>query len=161
VSNLVAGNTLELRRKRVDLCELVMGVLEGLQRQIEASGSEVVRELRCPAEGEWDPRRVETVVTGLVHNALKFGQGRPIDVRVVPGAGAVRLVVRDRGIGMSQSDQEHIFDRFSRSVSELNYGGLGLGLYISRWVVEAHGGRISVESRPGEGATFTVELPAG
>ncbi|MFL5354926.1 ATP-binding protein [Archangium sp.] len=160
VSNLVAGNALELRRKRVDLCELVTGVLEGLQRHIEASGSEVVRELRCPAEGEWDPRRVETVVTGLVHNALKFGQGRPIDVRVVPGPGAVRLVVRDRGIGMSESEQEHIFDRFSRSVSELNYGGLGLGLYISRWVVEAHGGRISVESRPGEGATFTVELPA-
>jgi signal transduction histidine kinase len=62
---------------------------------------------------------------------------------------------------MSESEQAHIFDRFSRSVSELNYGGLGLGLYISRWVVEAHGGRISVESRPGEGATFTVELPAG
>lgn len=161
VSHLVAGNALELRCKRVDLCELVTGVLEGLQRQIEASGSAVVRELRCPAEGEWDPRRLETVVTGLVQNALKFGQGRPIDVRVVPGAGVVRLVVKDRGIGMSADDQAHIFDRFSRSVSELNYGGLGLGLYISRWVVEAHGGRISVESRPGEGATLTVELPAG
>lgn len=161
VSHLVAGHALELRRRRVDLGELVTGVLEGMQRQIEASGSEVVRELRRPAEGEWDPRRLETVVTGLVQNALKFGQGRPIDVRVAPGEGTVRLVVRDRGIGMSESEQAHIFDRFSRSVSELHYGGLGLGLYISRWVVEAHGGRISVESRPGEGATFTVELPAG
>jgi signal transduction histidine kinase len=161
VSNLVAGNALELRRERVDLCELVTGVLEGMQRHMEASGSTVVRELHCPAEGEWDPRRLETVVTGLVHNALKFGQGRPIDVRVVPGDGTVRLVVRDRGIGIPEGEQAHIFDRFSRSVSELNYGGLGLGLYISRWVVEAHGGHIAVESRPGEGATFTVELPAG
>ncbi|WP_395842497.1 ATP-binding protein [Cystobacter fuscus] len=161
VSHLIAGNALVLRRKRMDLCKLVEGVLEGVQRQISDSGSEVVRELCSPVEGEWDPRRLELVVMGLVQNALKFGEGRPIDVRVMEREGSVLLVVRDRGMGMSKSEQEHIFDRFSRGVPEQHFGGLGLGLYLTREVVRAHGGSISVESEPGEGTTFTVVLPLG
>jgi signal transduction histidine kinase len=161
VSHLIAGNALVLRRKRVDLCALVAGVLEGVQRQISDSGSEVVRELHGPAVGEWDPRRLELVVMGLVQNALKFGEGRPIDVRVTPREGAVLLVVHDRGMGMSKGEQEHIFDRFSRGVPEQHFGGLGLGLYLTREVVRAHAGSISVESQPGQGTTFTVVLPVG
>jgi signal transduction histidine kinase len=159
VSNISVGNPLELRRERVDLCAVVAGVLHGMTRQWEASGSEVNQELQAPALGSWDPRRLEQVVTALLRNALKFGQGRPIDVSVKPRDGSVLLVVRDQGIGMSEHDKDHVFDRFSRGVSEQHYGGLGLGLYIARQLVEAHGGTISVESRPGEGSTFTVVLP--
>jgi signal transduction histidine kinase len=161
VSHLSAGHPLELRRRRVDLGELVAGVLEGLRPQLEASGSEVRRELRGPALGWWDARRLEQVVTGLLRNALKFGEGRPIDVRVTPRDGAVLLVVKDHGIGMPERERERLFERFGRGVPVRHYGGLGLGLYLTRWLVEAHGGSISVESRPGEGATFTVELPVG
>ncbi|WNG41668.1 GAF domain-containing protein [Archangium violaceum] len=161
VSHLLAGHALVLRRKRVDLREVVAGVLEGLQRQIVASGSEVVRELRGPAVGEWDPRRLELVVTGLLQNAVKFGEGKPIDVCVTPRDGWVRFVVKDRGMGMSESEQEHLFDPFNRGVPEQHFGGLGIGLYLTLQVVRAHGGTITVESRPGEGATFTVELPVG
>ncbi|HEX8536537.1 MAG TPA: ATP-binding protein [Cystobacter sp.] len=161
VSHLIAGNALVLRRKRMDLCALVAGVLEGVQRQISNSGSEVVRELHGPAVGEWDPRRLELVVMGLVQNALKFGEGRPIDVRVTPREGSVLLVVRDRGMGMSKSEQEHIFDRFNRGVPEQHFGGLGLGLYLTREVVRAHAGSIFLESEPGQGTTFTVVLAVG
>ncbi|HEX5748912.1 MAG TPA: ATP-binding protein [Archangium sp.] len=159
VSQLSAGHALELRRRRVDLSALVAEVLEELRPQVEASGSEVRRELRGPAVGWWDARRLEQVVTGLVRNALKFGEGRPIDVRVTPRDGAVVLVVRDNGIGMPEGERERLFERFGRGVPVRHYGGLGLGLYLTRQLVVAHGGSISVESRPGEGSTFTVELP--
>ena len=69
------------------------------------------------------------------------------------------LVVRDHGIGIDPADQPQIFERFERAVSSRNYGGLGLGLYIVKRIVEAHGGTIRVDSKPGEGAAFTVELP--
>ncbi|PTL76002.1 ATP-binding protein [Vitiosangium sp. GDMCC 1.1324] len=159
VSNLSVGNPLTLRRERVELCEVVAGVLDEMKRQLDASGSEVRQELHAPAVGSWDRRRLEQVVKGLLRNALKFGEGRPIDVSVKPRDGSVLLVVRDRGIGMSEHDRAHVFDRFSRGVSEQHYGGLGLGLYLARQLVEAHGGTIFVESRPGEGSTFTVVLP--
>ncbi|QRN93683.1 GAF domain-containing protein [Archangium violaceum] len=161
VSNLSAGHPLELRCQRVDLGGLVAGVLDGMRQQAANCGSEVRRELATAAVGWWDARRMEQVVTGLMHNALKFGQGQPIDVRVTPRNGSVLLVVKDRGIGMPESERARIFERFGRGVPEWNYGGLGLGLYLARWLVEAHGGTISVESHPGEGSTFTVELPVG
>ncbi|HYO64669.1 MAG TPA: GAF domain-containing sensor histidine kinase [Archangium sp.] len=161
VSHLSAGHALEPRRRRVALGELVARVLEALRPQVEASGSEVRRELRGPAVGGWDARRLEQVVTGRVRNALKFGEGRPIDVWVTPREGGVVLGVRDHGIGMPEGERERLFERFGRGVPVRHYGGLGLGLYLTRQLVEAHGGRISMESRPGEGSTFTVELPVG
>ncbi|HYO59338.1 sensor histidine kinase [Archangium sp.] len=148
----------ELRRvggAHVDAAKLPL--LDELQRRYPPGPDS--RSPVAQVVGWWDPRRLEQVVTGLLRNALKFGQGRPIDVRVTPRAGSVLLVVRDQGLGMSESEKQRIFDRFSRGVPEQHYGGLGLGLYLTRHLVEAHGGSISVESRPGEGSTFTVELP--
>jgi len=159
VSNLSAGHPLVLRRQQVELGGLVTRVLEEMRPQVEDSGSEVRCELRTPAEGWWDARRLEQVVASLLHNALKFGQGRPIDVRVTPRDGTVVLEVKDHGIGMAEDERRRIFERFGRGVPVRHYGGLGLGLYLVRRLVEAHGGRISVESRPGGGSTFTVELP--
>jgi len=92
-------------------------------------------------------------------NALKFGAGKPVEVFVFGAQGNATLVVRDHGIGIDPAEQARIFDRFERAVSTRHYGGLGLGLYVSRRIVEAHGGTIRVASRPGDGATFTVELP--
>jgi len=158
VSNLSAGHPLVLRRQQVELGGLVTRVLEEMRPQVEDSGSEVRCELRTPAEGWWDARRLEQVVASLLHNALKFGQGRPIDVRVTPRDGTVVLEVKDHGIGMAEDERRRIFERFGRGVPVRHYGGLGLGLYLVRRLVEAHGGRISVESRPGGGSTFTVEL---
>jgi signal transduction histidine kinase len=108
--------------------------------------------------GVWDRTRLEQVVTNLVTNAARYGHGKPIDITVAADARSVRLVVRDHGIGIAPEDQRRIFERFERAASR-NFGGLGLGLYIARQIVEAHGGSIHVSSELGVGSSFTVELP--
>lgn len=102
---------------------------------------------------------MEQVVTNLVSNAAKYGAGRPIELRVDGDGETARLVVRDQGIGIAPEDQARIFERFERAAPSRHYRGLGVGLYIARQIVEAHGGSIRVASAPGAGSTFTVELP--
>src|SRR5205814_137909 len=93
-------------------------------------------------------------------NAIKYGPGKPIFVDLqVSANGAVTFSVKDQGLGIAKSDQARIFGRFERAVSASNFGGLGLGLYIVSQILAAHGGKIGVESHPGVGSTFTVELP--
>jgi signal transduction histidine kinase len=107
-----------------------------------------------------DRYRMEQVVTNLLTNAMKYGEGKPVMVEVRPsGVGAAVLSVSDRGIGIAPEDQERIFGRFERAVSASSVGGLGLGLYIVKKIVEAHGGRITVQSALGQGSTFSVTLP--
>ena len=98
-------------------------------------------------------------MTNLLSNAIKFGAGKPIEIAVGAERGTARLAVRDHGIGIASDQRDRIFGRFERAVSERHYGGLGLGLYISRRIVEDHGGSIRCESQPGAGSTFIVELP--
>jgi signal transduction histidine kinase len=118
-------------------------------------------EIEAPARvlGQWDVLRLEQVVANLLSNALKFGAGGPVHVRLEEREGWARLTVRDEGIGMDEEVRGRIFGRFERGVSERHYGGLGLGLFITHEVLEALGGRIHVASAPGNGSTFTVELP--
>jgi signal transduction histidine kinase len=158
VSRLGAG-TLQLTRERVELADLVAGCLNRQRERLEAAGVPV--ELRAvPVAGRWDRQRLESVVTNLVDNALRYGEGRPIELTVSAAPGEARLEVRDHGIGIDPRDQERIFQRFERAASHQPHQGLGVGLWLARQVVEAHGGTIGVESRPGEGATFRVVLPA-
>jgi signal transduction histidine kinase len=103
--------------------------------------------------------RLEQVVTNLVGNAIKYGAGQPIEVRVDINGDSARLLVRDHGIGIAPDHIGRLFERFARAVSSRSYGGLGLGLYIARQIVEGHNGVITVESSLGEGALFTVEIP--
>ncbi|XXT65049.1 sensor histidine kinase [Sorangium sp. So ce693] len=86
-------------------------------------------------------------------------RGGPIHVVVRGLEGRALLIVRDHGMGIAEADQARIFERFERAVSVRNFGGLGLGLYIVRWIVTSHGGTIRVESKPGAGAAFIIELP--
>ncbi len=112
-----------------------------------------------PLVGNWDRGGLEQLLSNLISNALKYGEGKPVDVIIESDAHFARVVVKDRGIGISAEDQARIFDRFERAGSVRHYGGFGLGLWISRRVVQALGGAIRVESAPGQGSTFTVELP--
>jgi PAS domain S-box-containing protein len=151
------GLTLELGE--VDLAEVVREVAAQFEDTCAQTGSRLELEGSGPLVGWWDRSRLEQVVVNLFSNALKYGAGRPIHVRWESTPERARLVVRDEGIGIAPEALERIFLRFERAVSERHYGGLGLGLYISRQVVEALGGNIRAESTPGQGATFTVELP--
>jgi signal transduction histidine kinase len=156
LTRLEKGVALELAP--VSLEEIVRDVLSAVDQQLVAAGCEV--SVRGEGvTGLWDRRRLERVVTNLVANAVKFGAGHPIEISIGERGGVARLTVTDHGIGIDPARLPHIFERFERAVSTRHYGGLGLGLYISRSIVEGHGGSIRAESQPGAGTTFIVELP--
>jgi signal transduction histidine kinase len=150
---------LELNRQALDLAELVREVVVRFRESHSAERLGVEVRAETAVVGRWDRHRLEQVVTKLLGNALKFGEGKPItvDVRGTP-EGAV-LSVRDRGIGIPLDQQKRLFGRFERVVSAAHYGGLGLSLYLANRFIRAHGGEIRVASEPGQGAVFTVELP--
>ncbi len=159
VSRIAAGR-LTLVPEDLDLGALVREVVARYEPQAARAGSTL--RLECGEQGltgRWDLLRLEQVVTNLVDNAVKYGEGRPIHVKVEGTEGGVRLTVRDEGIGIAPEALPRLFGRFERAVSERHYGGLGLGLYITRTLVESMGGQVRVESEPGRGSTFTVELP--
>jgi signal transduction histidine kinase len=153
------ANELSLSLTDVDLGALVTEVVERFKFDLTRARCEVSIRVSPGVVGRWDRSRIDQVVTNLLSNALKFGCGAPIEIHVGAHSGLARLVVRDHGIGMGTEERDRIFRRFERGVSEKHYGGLGLGLYISQRIVEAHGGSIVCESRPGAGSTFIVEIP--
>ena len=159
VSRIAIGR-FPLQREEVDLVGVVHNVIGQFSAELARLGVDIALDLPAHALGRWDPMRLEQVVVNLISNALKYGAGQPVEIVVRSDGANALLVVRDRGIGISPADQARIFERFERAVS-LNYGGLGLGLHITREIVLAHGGTIRVESLPGEGAAFIVELPRG
>jgi PAS domain S-box-containing protein len=152
---------LVLTRVRVPLVDLVGGVVDRLAPMAEQARCPIQVDNRSAPIGSWDPGRVEQVITNLLSNAFKFGAGKPVDVIVAGDGATASIVVRDRGIGLAPEEQGLIFERFGRASPTRNYGGLGLGLWIAREVVQALGGTIQVASAPGEGSTFEVRLPVG
>lgn len=158
ISRLI-GKRLELERSSVDLGATARDVIDQLGPELTRAGSPLRLEAEERVVGSWDPLRVAQVITNLVSNACKYGAGKPIEVKVDSHQGRARLSVTDHGIGISSGDMDRIFEIFERAVSARHYGGLGLGLYITRQVVEAHGGTIDVHSQPGQGSTFVVHLP--
>ena len=133
--------------------------VEHMEADLAASGSAVSIECAAPVVGRWDPSRLDQVVTNLLSNAAKFGAGKPIEIRIEQLGDTARLTVTDHGIGIDPARRPYVFDRFERAVPSLRYGGLGLGLYIARSIVVAHGGTITVDSELDAGSTFTVTLP--
>ena len=149
----------DLTLEDVDLTELVHRVVGHLAEHLPEAARTVSVDGQPALTGRWDRARLERVVLHLVKNAVTFGEGQPITIEVRATPGGARLVVRDQGLGIAREDQARIFERFERAVPVSRFGGLGLGLYIARAVIRAHGGSIDVESEPGRGAAFTVELP--
>lgn len=155
----ISSKSLVIQRETFDLVELVREIVSRFESLQAAMGCTVTIDSARPVIGSFDRLRVDNVITNLLSNAFKFGAGKPVDVTVASADGRARLTVRDRGIGISEEDQVRIFQRFERAVPEKHYGGFGIGLWIARLVVEAHGGSIEVKSKPEEGSSFTVSLP--
>ncbi|HXU82227.1 MAG TPA: HAMP domain-containing sensor histidine kinase [Polyangia bacterium] len=151
----------ELKTESVDLADLLPRVVRQLSMWEPQAPSRVRVTCQGDVRGEWDATALTEVVTNLVGNGLKFGEGRPVDVRASSRGqgGTVELEVRDRGIGIAARDHGIIFERWQRAVPPRSFGGLGLGLWIVRNLVAAHGGTVKVASALGQGAVFTVSLP--
>jgi signal transduction histidine kinase len=142
----------------MDLAATVRAIVEQHASQIREAGCRVTIEAARPVYGSWDRLRVEQVVANLVTNAAKYAPGTRVDVRVEGDTSRARLEVRDDGPGIPQEAQQRLFRPYERAQTS-EASGLGLGLFIVRQIVEAHGGTVQLTSAPGQGTSFLVELP--
>lgn len=150
---------LHFELEEIDIGSVVREVVSRFSADLASAGSSVTVRTDGDLVGQWDRFRLEQVITNLLSNAIKYGNGQPIAIIAERADDRVSIKVVDHGIGIEPSMLTRIFDPFQRAVAARHYGGLGLGLHISKTIVEGLGGTIGVESRPGEGSTFTVSLP--
>lgn len=158
VSRIGLGK-LPMSREQFDLCDLVREIVQLCSDQLKAAGCEVTLDLCSETLGIWDRFRIEQVLTNLLTNAIRYGANAPVSVQVTATKESARISVSDLGRGIAKENQDRIFDRFERAVSGNEISGLGLGLYIVKQILVAHGGSIAVKSELGQGATFVVCLP--
>ncbi len=158
VSRIETGK-LQLEQENINLSKLVRETASQYTEELKSAGCALALDVDCELDGYWDSLRIGQVIGNLLSNAMKYGPGKPIEVVLGQKEKNAVLVVQDHGIGIAKKDQDRVFERFERAVSTHHFGGLGMGLYITRQIVAAHGGKIKVESSLGEGARFTVELP--
>ncbi|TFB53961.1 MtrAB system histidine kinase MtrB [Cryobacterium tagatosivorans] len=163
ISRYDAGSV-ELESEPTNLVHLVQDTIEGMRSLGESKGTD----LRLVAPGghldaDVDPRRIRRILHNLIGNAIEHGEGKPVVVSVDSNAGAVALSVRDYGMGMTEAEVAHVFDRFWRAdpSRRRTIGGTGLGLAISLEDATAHRGLLQVWSRPGQGSCFRLTLPRG
>ncbi|GAB4083745.1 two-component system sensor histidine kinase MtrB [Myceligenerans cantabricum] len=161
ISRFDAGAAV-LDAERGDLGDVVLSVAQMAQPLAENKNVPLSVELPDgDTVADIDPRRIERIVRNLVLNAIEHAEGRPVEVTVGQDAGAVAVVVRDYGIGMTKPEVEHVFDRFWRAdpARTRTTGGTGLGLAIAQEDARLHAGRLEVWGRPGRGASFRLTLP--
>jgi signal transduction histidine kinase len=154
---------LQLIVEPVDLQQLIVHAADAARPRAASTGVELVVRADEPLGVEGEPERLGQLLDNLVSNAIKFTpDGGRVSITGARDGDLVRVEVSDTGIGIAPEESERLFERFFRSqvALERQIQGTGLGLYISKAIVEAHGGRIGVSSTQGEGTTFMVELPA-
>lgn len=158
VSRINMGK-LVLHFEHIDLVEVTSDIIERHRHEIDQCGSEVILNSQGPVMGQFDRIRMEQVISNILSNSLKYGMKRPVTISVSSDEIYAKIVLQDNGIGIAQKDYARIFERFEQASPDSRFGGLGLGLFITKQIVEAHGGLISVDSKIGEGSTFTVKIP--
>jgi PAS domain S-box-containing protein len=159
VARIQAGR-LELERGPADLAVVIREVGARFGPEVASRGATIIIDGERSVVGRWDPLRLDQIVTNLVSNALKYGEGKPIVIELRSTSTHARLTVHDHGPGIPAEEQRRIFEPFERAGDSAE-GGSGLGLWIVRRLAEAHGGEVSVASASGKGARFVVELPRG
>jgi signal transduction histidine kinase/integral membrane sensor domain MASE1 len=153
----IASGQLDLQPDDLDFREVVRGGIDSMRPELSARHVPLTFDAPEPIPGRWDRLRLEQIVANLLSNAIKYGEGKPVDIRAFAEGDQVVLTVEDQGQGIEPAFVDRMFERFERGTTGTQ--GLGLGLYITRQIVESHGGTIEVLNRPGAGVTFTVRLP--
>jgi signal transduction histidine kinase len=142
-----------------DLAAILEICVASAAQRAERAGCEITLDAKPGAVGRWDRPRLQRAISELLDNAIKFGAGKPVEVRMVRQQANVVLTIHDHGGGIAADRLSSIFLPFERAASKEHFGGLGLGLTMAKTIVDAHGGSISASSGGGEGATFVVRLP--
>jgi len=159
VSRISAGRLVFSLEEGVDLGKMVSDTLRRFNEELKAAKCSVHFVSNSEVKGCWDSFRIEQVVTNLISNAIKYGRGKPIEVRVEQEDSKAVLTITDHGIGIDPKFQAKLFGRFERIAPVTEFGGLGLGLFICRQIVEGHGGEIKIASVHGKWTTFRVVIP--
>ena len=157
----ITADRLDLEIEEVDLVAVVREVVTRHTDEAVRAGCTLELASEDRLVGRWDRTRLDQIVTNLLTNAIKYGRGMPVSLRVARVSDAAELEVTDHGIGIAKEHQLRIFERFERATSTRHYGGFGLGLWIVRRIVDAFGGSIAVHSEAGQGSRFVVTLPIG
>jgi two-component system CheB/CheR fusion protein len=158
VSRIQSGQ-LELELRNVAIAKLIEDVASRLSDQLAQAGSPLKLDVEAGLVVRCDERRVMQVIVNLITNAIKYAPNSPIHITATREGPSAKIVVEDSGPGVAPENQAKLFERFERAGASANVGGLGLGLFIARRIVETHHGTIRVESQLGEGARFVVNLP--
>lgn len=158
ISRITAGK-LRAELSVVDFSGIIRQVVHRHQVAAQRSRCRLETNIEPNVSGLLDDLAVQQIADNLLSNAIKYGAGGPIEVSLVRHSTTARLIVRDHGIGISENDQARIFDAFERAVTQREHSGFGVGLWVTRQLVDAMSGEIHVTSRPAQGATFTVTLP--
>lgn len=156
VSRIGSGKLI-LQKRSVSLSELVAELVDRFNPQFEAVGCKLNAKIDPDIRGIWDSYKIEQVINNLFSNAIRYSPKKPIEVSLKGTQGMAMISVKDNGPGIAPENLDRIFERFERANDTT--GGLGLGLYITKQIVNLHKGQIRVESALGKGSNFIVELP--
>lgn len=157
VAQIENGNLI-LEKKETDVSLLVHDVSLGLGELLERTSCSLKLDIQPSVRSICSSYGIEQVLTNLLMNSMKYGAGKDVRITLLSLGNRIRLSVKDQGRGISSEHHQKIFERYQR-VDNNETQGLGLGLYISKLIIDAHNGSISVDSEPGKGSTFTVEFP--
>ena len=158
--SLITTGRMNLTLENIDLVEITNQVKSSFSEVLKKQKYKIKVSSKSPVIGKWDKVRIEQIITNLFSNAIKYGEGKPIDIQIIKSENKAKFIIKDRGIGISSGEQKIIFDLFKRANGNGEYKkGLGVGLFITSQIVKIHGGKIKVSSKPNKGSIFTVELP--
>ena len=159
----IRAGKLQLNKTKTDISSLTKQICDRFTELAKSSGSTltVLEEQRIM--GDWDSDRLDEIISNLISNAIKYGEGKPILITISyePSSASAKISVKDHGKGIAEAEYKTIFQKFTRIGISKTIEGSGLGLYIVKQLVEAHGGTVAVSSELGKGSTFTILLPTG
>lgn len=158
---LIETNQIMLRASIFDLDKSIRDVASTLKNMSEKFKTELVFTSTQPVMVEWDQLRIEQVASNIIHNAIKYGEGKTVEIFLSYDETHAWFSVKDQGKGIPLKDQKKIFQRYVRVDTQSEIHGNGLGLYLSHTIVQIHGGEITVKSEAGKGSEFIVKIPIG